>query len=111
MAIPHIRANRGMILMQDNATPNTAKTTQQMLQAHKIRLLDRSACSPDFNPIGHIWAERDRRVRQLSQAQNLAELERDRIKTWNNLSQRFLFNYVNSFSLAVILANGGHTLY
>lgn len=61
-AIPHIRANRGMVLMQNN----------------------------------------------------LAELERDLINTWNNLPQRVLCNYVNSMRsrcVAVIRANRGHTRY
>ena len=40
VAIPHITANRGMLLMQDNATPHTVRTTQQVLQGHKIRVLD-----------------------------------------------------------------------
>lgn len=113
-AIPHIRANRGMVLMQDNATPHTARTTQQMIQGHKIRLLDWPPCSPGVNPIEHVWDEIDRRVRQLPQPQNLAELERDLINTWNNLPQRVLCNYVNSMRsrcLAVIRANGGHTRY
>lgn len=39
VAIPHIRTYREMVLMQDNATPHTARTTQQMIQGHKIRLL------------------------------------------------------------------------
>lgn len=56
-AIPHIRANRGMVLMQDNATPHTARTTQQMIQGHKIRLLDWPPCSPGVNPIEHVWDE------------------------------------------------------
>lgn len=111
---PHIRANRGMVLMQDNATPHTARTTQQMIQGHNIRLLDWPPCSPDVNPIEHVWDEIDRRVRQLPQPQNLAELERDLINTWYNLPQRVLCNYVNSMRsscLAVIRANGGHTRY
>ena len=36
VAIPHITANHRMVLMQDNATPNTARTTQQVLQGHNI---------------------------------------------------------------------------
>ena len=40
VAIPHITANYGMVLLQDNATPHTARTTQQVLQGHNIRVLD-----------------------------------------------------------------------
>ena len=51
VAIPHITANRGMVLLQDNATLNNARTTQQVLQGHNIRVLDWPPCSPDLNPI------------------------------------------------------------
>jgi transposase len=54
-----------MVLMQDNSTSHTARTTQQMLQGHNIRILDWPPCIPDLNPIEHVWDEIDRRVRQL----------------------------------------------
>lgn len=38
-ATPHIRANHGKVLMQVNATPHTARATQQVQQEHNIRLL------------------------------------------------------------------------
>ena len=53
VANPHITANRGMVLMQDNATPHTARITQRVLQGHNIRVLDWPPCSPDLNPIVH----------------------------------------------------------
>ncbi|KAK3108668.1 hypothetical protein FSP39_012878 [Pinctada imbricata] len=112
--VPHIRANRGMILMQDNATPHKARTTQQMLQMNNIRVLDWPPCSPNLNPIEHVWDELDRRIRRLPQAQNLAQLETFIVNTWNNLPRRFLQNYVNSMRRrcqAVIVARGGHTRY
>ena len=64
--------------------------------------------SPDLNPIEHVWDEIDRRVRQFPQPQNLVDLERDLVNIWNNLPQRFLFNYVKSMRsrcLAVVRAN------
>lgn len=80
VAIPHIRANREMVLIKDNVTPHIARTTQQMLQGQTIRLLDLHPFSPHLNPIGHVWDEIDRRVRQLPKPHDLADLERDLIQ-------------------------------
>ena len=55
VAIPHITTNFEMFLMQDETTPHTARTTQQVLQGHNIRILDWSSCSPDLNPIEYLW--------------------------------------------------------
>ena len=54
LVIPHIRVNRGMILAQDNAPCHSARTTQQLLRANNVRLLDWPAKSPDFNPTEHV---------------------------------------------------------
>ena len=47
LVIPHINANRGMILAQDNAPCRSAQTMQQLLRANNVRLLDWPAKSPD----------------------------------------------------------------
>ena len=39
LVIPHIRANRGMILAQDDVPCHSARTTQQLLRANNVRLL------------------------------------------------------------------------
>ena len=112
--LPHIQANGPMVFMQDNARPHTARDTIRLLQANNIRMLDWPACSPDLNPIEHVWDEIDRRVRRMPAQQDLAQLERDILQVWRNLPQHFLQNYINSMRsrcLAVINAQGDHTRY
>lgn len=58
--------------MQDNARPHTAMATLQLLQDNNVRTLDWPACSPDLNPIEHVWDEVDRRVRQRGPHVDLA---------------------------------------
>ena len=74
----HITANRGMVLMQDNATPHTARRPQQVLQGHNIRLLDWPPCSRDLNPTEHVWDEIDRRVTASSAAEPSGSGEKPR---------------------------------
>lgn len=73
------------------------------------------AQSPDLNPIEHVWDERNRRIRRLSQPpRTLHQLEVALVNEWNNITQAEIRNYILSMRsrcLAVINANGGHTRY
>ena len=112
--LPHIHANGPMLFIQDNARQHKARNTVQILQANNIRMLDWPACSPDLNPIEHLWDEIDRRIRRLPAQQDLAQLEQDILQVWRNLPQQFIHNYVNSMRSrcqAVIDAQGGQTWY
>ncbi|KAL0159693.1 hypothetical protein M9458_043418, partial [Cirrhinus mrigala] len=54
----------GFLLMQDNARPHVAGVCQQFLQDEGIDAMDWPACSPDLNPIEHIWDIMSRSIHQ-----------------------------------------------
>ena len=43
------------ILMDDNARPHSARVVEDYLQQETIVRMDWAACSPDLNPIEHVW--------------------------------------------------------
>ncbi|CAJ0951890.1 unnamed protein product [Ranitomeya imitator] len=51
--------------MQDNARPHVAGVSQQFLQDEGIEAMDWPACSPDLNPIEHIWDIMSRTIHQF----------------------------------------------
>jgi transposase len=84
--VPHFRANRGMILAQDNAPCHSARTTQQFLAGNNIRTLDWPAKSPDLNPIEHIWDLVKRNAKTLPLPATLTN--------WKELCYRYGSRYV-----------------
>lgn len=112
--IPHIAANRGMQLVQDNAPCHVARTTLTMLHVNNIRVIPFPAKSPDLNPIEHVWDVLKQKVRAHPQQLNVRELERDVNRVWRNIRQQYLHRYIVSMRSrcrAVIAADGGHTRY
>lgn len=45
------------IIMQDNVRPHTTKVVREYLNEVNIRRFDWPACSPDINPVEHVWNE------------------------------------------------------
>ena len=112
--IPHVQANRGMQLAQDNAPCHVARGTMDMMTNNNVRVLDWPARSPDLNPIEHLWDKLKRGIRARPAQLTLQELRHDAIRTWANIPQNFIQRYIVSMRArcrAVIQAVGGNTMY
>jgi transposase len=102
---------RRAVLMEDGASPHTAKLTKQL---HDMRGIDKMcwpANSPDLNPIENVWRLLKQRVSKRS-PRTLAELRQIVEKEWMALDLSDVARYVGNMHercQAVIDAKGGHT--
>ncbi|KAI3363589.1 hypothetical protein L3Q82_001186 [Scortum barcoo] len=76
----------GFLLMQDNARPHVAGVCQQFLQDEGIDAMDWPACSPDLNPIEHIWDIMSRSIHQRC-TQTVQELADALVQVWEEIPQ------------------------
>lgn len=105
----------GFLLMQDNARPHVAGVCQQFLQEEGIDAMDWPACSPDLNPIEHIWDIMSRSIHQRHVApQTVQELADALVQVWEEIPQETIRHLIRSMPRRcreVIQARGGHTHY
>uniref|UniRef100_A0A8C7DLD9 Transposase n=1 Tax=Oncorhynchus kisutch TaxID=8019 RepID=A0A8C7DLD9_ONCKI len=101
----------GFHLMQDNARPHVAGVCQQFLQEEGIDAMDWPACSPDLNPIEHIW---DIMSHSIHHPQTVQELADALVQVWEEIPQENIRHLIRSMPRRcreVIQARGGHTHY
>ncbi|GFS91824.1 transposable element Tcb2 transposase [Trichonephila clavipes] len=73
------------ILMDDNCRPHRAKLVEDFLFEEGIVRMEWLACSPNINPIEHIWDAIGRRVAgRQPPPQTLQELERALLEEWDS---------------------------
>lgn len=105
----------GFILMQDNARPHSARCVTEYLDAVGIRKFNWPACTPDGNPIEHVWDMLGRRVRGRSVAPTtINELRVALQEEWQNIPQndiRELISGMGRRMQAIVRARGGNTKY
>ena len=80
-----------------------------------VEVLDWPSCSPDLNPIEHIWNKLDRPVRQqVNPPQSLGDLECALVEHWRHLPKAAFTNILRCMRrhcVAVRDARGGHNWY
>jgi transposase len=103
------------MLMQDNARPHSAMCVTQYLEEVGINKLNWPACSPDANPIEHVWDMLGRRIRSREVAPTtIAELRAALQEEWQNIPQNVIRHLIDGMSRrmqAIVRARGGNTNY
>ena len=112
---PMFRQHQNLVYQHNNARPHVARATQDSLQANNIGVLPWPACSPDCNPIEHVW---DYLVCRLRRRQphpaNIQQLTAALHQEWGRIPRYLLRNLCGSMSRrlpAVVASRGGHTRY
>ena len=101
--------------MDDNARLHRARVVEEYLQQDTIVCMDWPACSPDLNPIEHVWNLLQVAIlRCPAQPTTLVELENVLIEEWDNLEMASTHRLIGSMisrCQAVIASRGSHTSY
>ncbi|GFX35615.1 transposable element Tcb2 transposase [Trichonephila clavipes] len=85
------------ILMDDNCRPYRANLVEDFLFEEGIVRMEWPACSPDTNPIEHVWNALGRRVvGRQPPPQTLQELERALLEEWDRIPQLVINSLIDS---------------
>ncbi|GFW68200.1 transposable element Tcb2 transposase [Trichonephila clavipes] len=103
------------ILMDDNSKPHRANLVEDSLFEEGIVRIEWPACSPDMNPIEHVWDALGRRVAgRQPPPQTLQELERALLEEWDRIPQLVINSLIDSMPQrcsTFLAVRGNHTPY
>ncbi|GFW47567.1 transposable element Tcb2 transposase [Trichonephila clavipes] len=85
------------ILIDDNCRPHRANLVEEYLFEEGIVRMEWPACSPNMNPIEHVWNALGRRVAgRQPPPQTLQELEKALLEEWNRIPQLVINSLIDS---------------
>ncbi|GFU60106.1 transposable element Tcb2 transposase [Trichonephila clavipes] len=94
IVVPYAAAiGDGFILMDDNCMPHRANLVEDFLFEEGILRMEWAACSPDINPIEHVWDALGRRVAGRHPPRKFS-------KNWKELFWKSGTKYPNSWLIA-----------
>ncbi|GFW34761.1 transposable element Tcb1 transposase [Trichonephila clavipes] len=103
------------ILMDDNCMPHRANLVEDFLFEEGIIRMKWPACSPDMNPIEHVWDALGRRdAGRQPPPQTLQELERALLEEWDRIPQLMIKSLIDSMPQrcsTLLAVRGNHTPY
>lgn len=103
------------LFMQDNARPHVANVVQTYVCDHQIKTLPWPACSPDLNPIEHLWDKLGRAIKiHPNPPTTVEELVIAVVEEWQRIPQEDIRRLIRSMPRrcnSVITARGGNTPY
>ncbi|GFT60394.1 transposable element Tcb2 transposase [Trichonephila clavipes] len=117
---PHVIPYAGAIgdsfvFQDDNARPHRARLVENMLEAETIQRMELPACSPDLNPIEHVWDMLRRRFAARPRPPaTVRDLQIALREEWNSIPQSLIDNFIASMAnrcAAVLAVRGDHTPY
>ena len=112
-SVEKLGLSRTWIFQHDNDPKHTSKIVKEWLLYRTPKTLDHPPQSPDLNPIEHLWAYLDKKVRQRT-VSNKEELKKTILEEWQKIPIELTKKLVASMPRrlkAVIKSKGKQTKY